>query len=350
MAPSVRGPRRHRGFIAWLTWALVLASGRPSWGDDRSSTVSLGLTRGAGAETCITAHELALRVEARLGHATFVSAAQADMFVDTRIDRAGRGWRATVSASRANGAHAGVRKLESASRDCHSLDEDLVLIVALVIDPLATGRPPVAAPVRRDVVYVPVPVPVHVPVHVPGPIPRWSFGAGISTIVLGGMLPSLTPGLDLTVAATPPGAWPIELGAIATLRSIVEDEAGRGADVRLALGTLALCPELLERERFGLQLCGGAAAGEMFVRSRGFARAAGGDHSAGLLFGSARGSLRVAGGIDATIDIGMTVPLTRRTLYYTALDPTTLQVERHDIYGIAAVGWVTSVGLRVQIR
>ena len=348
MPPSARGPRRHRWVLAWLTWTLVLASGRSSWGDDKSSTVSLGLTRGAGAEACITAHELAKRVEARLGHATFVSAAQADLFVDTRVDRAGGGWRATVAASRANGEHVGVRKLESASRDCHSLDEDLVLVVALVIDPLATGSPPVAAPVHRDVVYVRVPVPV--PVHVPGPVPRWSFDAGIATTVLGGMLPSLAPGLDLTVAATPPGAWPIELGAIATLRSIAEDEAGHGADARLAIGTLALCPEVLERERVRLQLCGGGAAGAMFVRSRGFDSGGGGDRAAGLLFGRARGSVRVAGGIHAAIDVGVTVPLTRRTVYYTALDPAMLQVERHDIYRMDAVGWITSLGLRVQIR
>jgi hypothetical protein len=346
MAPSVRGSRRHRWLFPWLTCTLVLASGGSSRGDDKNPTVSLGVTRGDGAEACITARELAQRVEARLGHATFVSAAQADLFVDARIARAGRAWRATVSASRANGAHVGVRKLESASRDCRSLDEDLVLVVALVIDPLATGSPAPVAPVHRDVVYVPVPVPV----PVPGSIPRWSLRARIATTVLGGVLPSLVPGLDLAFAVTPPGAWPIELGAIATPRASAADEAGHGADVRLAIGTLAVCPKLLERERFGVQLCGGGAAGALFVRSRGFDTDGGGDRAAGLLFGRARGSLRVAGGIHAAIDLGMTVPLTRRTLYYTALDPATLQVERHDLWSVALVGWIASLGLGVQIR
>jgi hypothetical protein len=346
MAPSVRSSRRHRWRFPWLTCTLLLASGGSSRGDDKNSTVSLGVTRGDGAEACITARELAQRVEARLGHATFVSAAQADLFVDARIARAGRGWRATVSASRASGAHVGVRKLESASRDCHSLDEDLVLVVALVIDPLATSRPAPVAPVHRDVVYVPVPVPV----PVPGSIPRWSFRARIATTVLGGMLPSLVPGLDLAFAVTPPGAWSIELGAIATPRASAADEAGHGADVRLAIGTLAVCPKLLERERFGVQLCGGGAAGALLVRSRGFDTGGGGDHAAGLLFGRARGNLRVAGGVHAAIDFGMTVPLTRRTLYYTALDPGTLQVERHDLYGVALVGWIASLGLGIQIR
>jgi hypothetical protein len=327
---------------------LVLASTSASRGDDKNPTVSLGVTRGAGAETCITAHDLAQRVEARLGHATFVSAAEADLFVDAQVARAGSGWRATVTASRANGANVGVRKLETTSRDCHRLDEDLVLVVALVIDPLATGTRPVAAPVRRDVIYVPVRVPVAVPV--PGAIPRWSFGARIATTVLGGMLPSLAPGLDVAVAATPPGAWPIELGAIVTPRAIAEDGAGHGVDLRLVFGTLAICPELFDHERFRLHLCGGGAAGALFVRPRGLDAGRGGDHAAGLLFGRARGTLRVAGGVHAVADLGITVPLARRTLYYTALDPTMLQVERHDLHEIAQVGWIASLGLEVQIR
>jgi hypothetical protein len=349
MTPSVRGSRRHRWLLAWLTWTLVLASARSSRGDEKNLTVSLGLTRGAGAEACITAHELAQRVEARLGHATFVSAAQADLFVDARVDRAGRGWAATVAASRANGAHVGVRKLASANRDCHSLDEDLVLVVALVIDPLATSSPPVpapappvAAPAHRDVIYVPVPV--------PGSTPRWSFAARIATTVLGGVLPSPAPGLELSVAATPPGAWAIELGAIVTRRTSTDDETGHGADLRLAVVTLAVCPELLERERFRLQLCGGGAAGALAVRSHGLDPGAGGDHAAGLLFSRARGSVRLGGGIDAAIDLGMIVPLVRRTVYYMALDPTTLQVERRDLSNMAAVGWSASLGLEVQIR
>jgi hypothetical protein len=58
----------------------------------------------------------------------------------------------------------------------------------------------------------------------------------------------------------------------------------------------------------------------------------------------------VAGGIHAAIDLGMTVPLARRTLYYTALDPTMLEVKRHDIYDMAPVGWIASLGLGVQFR
>lgn len=345
MAPRARGHRRRRWFLVWLTCTSVLAGARTGRGDDRNPTVSLGVTRGAGAEACITAHELAQRVEARLGHPTFVSAAQADLFIDARIDRAGRGWRATVAASRASGAHVGARKLDTASADCHSLDEDLVLVVALVIDPRATTSPPASAPVQRETIYVPVAVPV----AVPGPPPKWSFGAKIGTTIIGGMLPSAAPGLELSVAVTPPGAWPIELGQIVTRREGA-DEDGHGVDARLVVGTLAVCPELLDRARFDLQLCGGGAAGALSIRSRGLDPDRGGDHATGLLFGRARGRLRIGAGIDAAIDLGVTVPLARLTVYYTALDPAALQVVRRDLYGVATVGWIASLGLGVQIH
>jgi hypothetical protein len=42
------------------------------------------------------------------------------------------------------------------------------------------------------------------------------------------------------------------------------------------------------------------------------------------------------------------VPLTRRSLYYTALDPTTLQVVRHDVFDVPAVGWIASLGLALH--
>jgi hypothetical protein len=270
-----------------------------------------------------------------------VSAAQADLFVDARVTRAGRGWRATVAASRANGEPVGVRELASAGADCRGLGEDLVLVVALVIDPQATGAARASAPVPREVVYVPV--------AVAAPAPVWSFDARVATAVIGGVLPSVEPGIEAAIAATPPGAWPIELGVIAT-GSASADDGTHGADVRIAVGTVAVCPELVARERYRLQLCGGGAAGALRVRSHGLDPASGGDRATGLLFGRGRGGVRVVGGLQVVIDLGITVPLARRSLYYTALDPMTLQVERHDLTETAAVGWIASLGLALQVR
>lgn len=334
--------------------AVVAAAGT-SRADERSLAVALGLTRGSGADGCLTARELAQRVEARLGRAAFVSAAKADLFVDVRVARAGRGWRATVAASRATGERVGVRELASAGGDCHGLDEDLVLVVALVIDPMATGEPraPLTAPAPREVIYVPVPVAV----PVAGPAPSWAFGARVATAVLGGVLPSAAPAVDAAIATTPPGAWPIELGVIATASASANastnastNDGAHGAEVRIALGTVAVCPELVAGARARLQLCGGGAAGALRVRSHGLDPATTGDHAAGLVFGRGRGSVRVAGGLEVVLDAGVTVPLARRSLYYTALDPMTLQVTRHDLTETAAVGWIAALGLALQIR
>jgi hypothetical protein len=332
------------GWISWLAWLAILASARSGRADDKNPTVSLGLTRAAGAEACITPHDLAARVEARLGRGTFVSAAQADLFIDARVVPAGRGWRATVAASRANGSHVGVRELSSPSADCHSLDDDLVLVVALVIDPLATERPRATAsvaPVVHDLVYVPV--------AVPAPAPAWSFEARAATTILGGLLPALAPGLEAALVTTPPGAWPIELGVVAT-GSAHADDGGHGAEARAVLGSVALCPALVVRDRYRLQLCAGGAAGALVVRSHGLDPAGGGAHATGLLSARGRASVRIAGRLHAVLDLGVTVPLARRSLSYTALDPETLRVERHELADVAAVGWIASLGLGVQIR
>lgn len=327
--------------ISWLAVLAVVAGAQPARADDTNPTVSLGLTRAAGAEVCITAHDLAARVEARLGRGTFVSAAQADLFIDARVAPAGRGWHATVAASRANGSRVGVRELASPGADCHGLDDDLVLVVALVIDPMATERPRPSAPTTPDVVYVPV--------VVPAPVPAWAIDARAAMTMLGGLLPATAPGLEAALVTTPPGAWPIELGVIATRRASADDD-GRGADARVVLGSVALCPTLAARDRYRLQLCAGGAAGALLVRSRGLDPGGGGDHATGLLSARGRASAHIAGRLHAVLDLGMIVPLARRSLSYTALDPATLRVERHELSDTAAIGWIVSLGLGVQIR
>jgi hypothetical protein len=328
MAASARWLVASIASVAWLGSAHA---------DDRSPTVSLGLTRGTGAETCITARELAQRVEARLGHPTFVSAAQADLFVDARIARVDRGWRASVAATRADGTKIGVRVLDSASADCRGLDGDLVLVVALVIDPNATDPGHAIPPPPTKTIYV----------AVPSPPPRWSFDSRIAAAVVGAVLPSPALALDAAIAATPPGAWPIELGAIVS-REAGADDDGHGASLRLALGTVAVCPSLVRRVRSQLQLCVGGAVGALIVHAHGLDSGGDGDVVAADLLASARGRAHLVGPLDAVVDLGAMVPLTRRSLYYTALDPTTLQVVRHDVFDVPAVGWIASLGLALH--
>lgn len=306
--------------VAWLA-----ASGRAR---AEAPAVSLGLVR--DSDGCITPRALAQQVEARIG-ATFVSAAQAELFVDARIVRDGRGWRATVTASGADGAQAGERTLRADGADCHALDDDLVLVVALVIDPL--GKP-AAAKVETRTVYVPV-------------APRWAFAARAGLAVLGARLPAAALALDAALAVEAPGAWPIELGVIATERARA-DEDGHGAALRMIAGTLATCPRVWQRGRVALHGCVGAAVGVLAVQPRDLAPAVSGDHATGELFGRARLGVQLAGRLRAVLDAGASVPLTRLTLHYDALDPVTLAVVRHAVYAEPAVAWLASLGVAVH--
>lgn len=300
---------------------------------------ALGLIRSPGAESCITPHDLAVRVETRLGRAAFASAAAAALFVDVRIAANGQGWQATVTASRATGEQMGTRELATIGGDCHGLDDDLVLVIALAIDPLATEQP--VAPPPRDLVYVPVPVPVAVPP------PPWSFVGRATSAFLVSRLPTLAPALDVSVAATPPLAWPIELGVLATTSASATTD-DHGADLRLVLGTIAVCPELAARGRYTASACGGAALGALLIRARGLDPTDTGNAFAADLLARMRGAVRITSRLDALVEAGAMVPLTRRSLYYTALDPMTLEVSRHEVYAVPVVAFSVAVGLGVH--
>src|SRR4051794_29209242 len=95
---------------------------------------SLSWTRLPGAEECVATRELARAVERKLGRSVFVSAADAELAVEGRVERAApRGWRATIVVTRADGVTVGRRELHVAGGKCALLDESLVLVVALMI-------------------------------------------------------------------------------------------------------------------------------------------------------------------------------------------------------------------------
>lgn len=315
-------------------------------------TVALGLTRGPGGDGCITAHELALRVEDRLGRGVFVSAAQAELFVDARIERLGRGWHATVSASRANGVAAGRRELDTRSSDCRDLDADLVLVVALVIDPSAPpAAPPPAPPAPAPALVPPPPAPL-APILVPvvvavETVPRWDLSARVASTLLLARLPAPVPAIELALAATPPRAWPIELGLLASAPARAGD-AGSGAAVSLVLGTVALCHALWTTHAWRGHVCAGAALGAMRVRPRGLAPVDASTSFAADVIARLRATAPVIGPVTAVAELGPMVPLLRRHLTYTALDPVALEVVRRDLHAPPVMGWTATLGVGVQ--
>jgi hypothetical protein len=87
-----------------------------------------------GAEGCIGTTELGSRVE-RLVGPVLVSATRAQVSVEARVARARDGFEATVVIADASGRTLGQRRLHSASPDCRELDDSLVFVIAVAIDP-----------------------------------------------------------------------------------------------------------------------------------------------------------------------------------------------------------------------
>ncbi|MEZ4227306.1 MAG: hypothetical protein R3B13_40590 [Polyangiaceae bacterium] len=258
---------------------LSLVTSRALASDARSS--SLSWVRLDGAEGCISTQALARGVEDRLQRKVFVSAAEADVSVEGYLSREGNPptYRAKITIRDSAGELQGTRDLESAEADCRALDESLVFVVSVLIDPDATSppekpatqepAPPAAKPapprviVRRERVLVPV--------HAKQPEPwRLRAGAGVGANV--GLFPEPAWGVNLALLIEPPHFWPIRVGAGYWIDQSIAAERGASVDVSLAQAGIALCPYGYAGSRFAYRLCAGVLAGSSRSMASGFDR------------------------------------------------------------------------------
>jgi hypothetical protein len=165
----------------------------------------LAWSRGAGAETCIDARDLATKVEATIGRpvATVPPLSNPDAPVDAaslhlegEVRPLGSGWIAIVEVRAAGPSLR--REVALEGPDCRQFDEGLVLVVALLTEAALPTAPRLTLQ--------------------PSPSPRASVGIGPDLSFAWGMLPRLAVGFGLaTEAALPPlwhlaawtHAWPI---------------------------------------------------------------------------------------------------------------------------------------------
>ncbi len=157
--------------------ALVLCAGAAS-ADPR-----WGLTWKA-PEGCIQAAELAERVERRLGNPVFGT--EPDLRIDGYLAAAtgtppGAKWRARLTLVDAQGSVQGSRDVTSPESSCRAIDDSLVLVVAVMIDPKA-ALTPFAAPGEPPKEPEPAPPPAQVapapPPQLPRPAPQPYFQGG----------------------------------------------------------------------------------------------------------------------------------------------------------------------------
>jgi hypothetical protein len=114
--------------------SLVLLAGTPAARAEQPGTFSLNVVRAPGAETCISGHQLATRLERWIGP-VFAAAGRGDHAIEALLHRTESGWRARVVVSDADGHTLGERELRAGNEGCRRLDPQLMLVVALAIDP-----------------------------------------------------------------------------------------------------------------------------------------------------------------------------------------------------------------------
>ena len=272
-------------------------------------TSSLSWTRLEGADECIAAPELAKRVEERVGGAVLVPPSEAQLSIEGRVVRAGKTWRAVIALARASGEILWERTLETREPGCRALDDALVLVIALSLDP--SGAPPPPPPPEQTPRVIVKEVVREVRVAQP-----WHVGARAGMDVEVGALPSPMPGASVAVLIDAPGLPPLELGAFGTPSTRADAElADRGVDVGMVGGAVAVCP----RYQFlgaSIGMCAGVRLGWMTWEGDGFEE----DVSGGLLVPAgtfdARLELPLFSRVFAVIGAGVRVPFRRASIGY----------------------------------
>jgi len=342
---------------------------------------ALHWVRGPGAEVCIPPAELAQALEARFGAPIFASATDAELAVEGYIAATETGYHVLLQVSDREGHVLGSRTLDSPHANCRALDEALILVIVLTLDPeaglLGSGIAlPDEVQARLDdalsrldhaiengqvpaqgepVAAKPAPKPRHARPPGPKPHARWSLGA------LGGLSFGATPSLSwlagLRAGFQPPGLPLFELSAlmIGPSTDAVERTQPDDPEVDLtgsaeigawaaALG-LSVCTPRALKPRFRVSLCGGLEAGVTRAWGEGFI------HETSQLFPhvalSAAGALEVPLGRRwmLGLELGGLVPFTRPEFVY----ETALGANRSVFVTSAVIGrTLLSLGLRLD--
>jgi len=330
-----------------------------------SKTSSLSWLRMPGADSCVATQPFARAVEERLGRSVFVSAAQADLSVEGRIEkrRGGPGWHAVITVRDAKGVTLGTRELERPDGSCEAMTEPLALIVAVMIDPDAAMRPktsptPSAEP-ERDAsppstdAAPPAPAttatasaaPATTSAAVDAPPPPspspsrdpWRFEGHGAITASNGLTPTLTGGAGVEAILYPPRI-PIGFRGY-TMLFLPTDKTADGARASFDMLYLGggLCPTW--RTRVSVMGCLGGQLGVLRPRAETPNR---GISESLLPIWNAMAELRlhvpIVAPIGVAAGVGAGIPLLRPRLEYTSSAPArdTQTLHRADAFVLTA--------------
>lgn len=262
----------------------------------------LSWVRLEGAESCISAIALAQQIEHKLGRSVFVPTSAAELTIEGYVaPRADVGFVAHLAVVAPDGRVLGTRVLETLEAACNTLDQALVLVIAVTLNPdtgaggvsllsaearAALDRAlgddfPVAVDARANAAppaaRVPVPRPaadrdtVERPPAAVAPDPDAVVRLDGALIGGGGMLPSPAFGIELGAAVMPRQWLPLAFHLQAFAPSSLPSPTGDPGDVTFMLfrASTLLCPQT----RYGqlsIEGCVGGDTGIFYVTSSGF--------------------------------------------------------------------------------
>jgi hypothetical protein len=221
---------------------------------------------GPGPElTCLGEDGLARAVNEYLGRDAF-AVDRVDMVLAVSVERLpDRRWRAVLELRDPAGAALGARELNSSSELCTSLDEPLVLAVALMVDseaepvPVSHAAEPELEPEPRTVSPRPRAQPRR----------RWRVDADASLALEAGLLPAARPGLELGLELEASSWLSARLSGFAFLPAAAELPGDASVGIWLGGGMIALCPGIRHESGFRAALCAGPVYGLLVATSRG---------------------------------------------------------------------------------
>jgi hypothetical protein len=297
-------------------------------------------------------------VEKRLGRAVFVSAAQADVSVEGHVEPTRDGWHASLLVRDARGTLLGTRELAAEGQSCGALKSELVLVIALMIDPEAAMRPPPplapSEPARtppptpdrtpspaRDPVVVPEPE-RHPAAHAVSADRPWRTDAGVGAALNFGQLPKADLGVAAQGVIVPPGFWGVEVyGAIWFVPAKRGSTSG-AAEFTLAYAGLALCPLLHRSAKSHYSACVGGELGDLHVRASGFDVSYTENGFVADLAVRGRLGFALGGPFEVRVGTSLALPLVREHVVYTAPDGD------HELFRVLPVAVVADAGLGVR--
>jgi len=346
-----------RGWLGFVLGVLLWARTGHALGAD--PRVALAVTRGEGTEGCIRERALEHAVERRLRRHVFTDAGSPDLRIDVTLARdAARSWSAKLVLRGADGAELGARELDTRAPHCSSLDDSLVLVVALLVDsPEAreaveaakTGTKAPAPATTTPAPAAPPPVAKPTPIEIPpdtfAPREPYRFEIGAGVAVLAGALPGLPLGPSLTFGVRPPHFMEVRVRPqIFFPQRAHAPSTDRGGSFSLVAVGLDLCPVERAVGQLSLSGCVGQRVGRVAARGFGFQET---DRSVELYYAlgvSAGAAFWFAPPLGFALELGGEAPLTRDG--YFSRGP---NGERHRIFQASPLAGAATAGLLLAL-